>query len=206
VRVIEIFDSLQGEGAWAGVPTAFVRFAGCNAADLGLGCTAWCDTEHSWDPEGGHEMSPAEVAAALASSALRRVCLTGGEPLLQGEEFALLVTLLQDRGLTVHVETNGTLDLPGGVRPGWVTVSPKPPHYVVSPGLTGAVDEIKVVVDEAFRADVVEGLSRDHPTAVVSLQPEWSRFRETAAEATAAAMAHPDWRVSLQLHKVLGIR
>jgi len=205
VRVLEIFDSLQGEGVWAGTPMTFVRFSGCNAHELGLGCVAWCDTDYSWDADSGRDMSSVKVAATLPLSGLPRVCLTGGEPLLQGEEFADLVTLLQDAGRLVHVETNGTLDLPGGARPDWVTVSPKPPAYAVSPGLGGVLHEIKVVVDETFRADAVEELARAHPTAVVSIQPEWSRFDQTAAVAVSAVMAHPDWRLSLQVHKVLGI-
>ena len=86
-------------------------------------------------------------------------------------------------------------------------MSPKPPRYSVSPGLIGVVSEIKVVVDETvFRTDVVEALSRLHPTAVVCLQPEWTSFEQTAAAAAAAVMTHPDWRLSLQLHKVLGLR
>jgi organic radical activating enzyme len=185
----------------------FIRLAGCNAQELGLGCVRWCDTAYSWDTENGRELSPTEVTVALPPSNIRRVCVTGGEPLLQDEEFAELVTLLQHSGRLVHVETNGTLDLPPGVRPDWVTVSPKPPRYSVSSGLIGVVSEIKVVVDDTvFRTEVVEALCEMHPTAVVSLQPEWTSFERTAAAAAAAVMTHPDWRLSLQLHKVLGMR
>lgn len=205
MRVVEIFDSLQGEGFWAGTPMTFVRFAGCNALTLGLGCVAWCDTDYSWHAEDAQDMSPHEVMIALPRLGLRRVCLTGGEPLLQGEEFSDLVTLLQDSGRVVHVETNGTLDIPGCALPDWVTVSPKPPLYAVSSGLREALSEIKVVVDAAFQVDVVEELSRTHPGAVVCLQPEWSKLSVSAAAAVSAVMAHPDWRLSIQLHKVLEI-
>ncbi|MHB9150583.1 MAG: 7-carboxy-7-deazaguanine synthase QueE [Thermoleophilia bacterium] len=205
MRVVEIFDSLQGEGFWAGTPMTFVRFAGCNAPTLGLDCVAWCDTDYSWDAEDARDMSPQEVIIALPGSGLRRVCLTGGEPLLQGEEFADLVTLLQGSGRVVHVETNGTLDIPGGALPDWVTVSPKPPRYAISSGLREALSEIKVVVGAAFQVNVVEELSRAHPGAVVCLQPEWSSLTRSAAAAVSAVMAHPDWRLSIQLHKVLGI-
>lgn len=184
----------------------FVRFAGCNAPTLGLDCVAWCDTDYSWDAEDARDLSPQEVMTSLPRSGLRRVCLTGGEPLLQGEEFAHLVTLLQESGRAVHVETNGTLDLPGRALPDWVTVSPKPPRYTVSSGLSAALSEIKVVVGEAFRVEVVEALSRAHPGAAVCLQPEWSRLSLSGAVAASAVMAHPDWRLSIQLHKVLGIR
>ena len=207
MRVVEIFDSLQGEGFWVGTPMTFIRLAGCNAQELGLGCVTWCDTVCSWDAENGREMSPTELILALPPSNIPRVCVTGGEPLLQNEEFAELVTLLQRSGRLVHVETNGTLDLPAGVRLDWVTVSPKPPFYAVSPGLIGVVSEIKVVVDRTpFPTEVVEALSRTHPAAVVSLQPQWTDFEQTAVVAAGAVMAHPDWRLSLQLHKVLGMR
>ena len=179
MRVVEIFDSLQGEGFWAGTPMTFIRLAGCNAQELGLGCVRWCDTVGSWDAENGREMSPTEVSVALPPSSIRRVCVTGGEPLLQDEEFAELVTVLQHSGRLVHVETNGTLDLPPGVRLDWVTVSPKPPRYSVSPGLIGVASEIKVVVDDTdFRIGRGRGSQsyapdgRRQPSARVDQLPE----------------------------------
>lgn len=206
MRVLEIFHSLQGEGAWAGTPMTFVRFAGCNAPSLGLGCLDWCDTAHSWDREGGDDLSVSGVLDAVRDGGLPRVCLTGGEHLLQGEEFAELVLLLQLEGHAVHVETNGTLAIPGVVRPDWVTVSPKPPDYHVAEGLHGVVDELKLVVDADFRVGVAEDLAAAHPTAAVCLQPECSRFEANAATAVAAVMAHPGWKLSLQLHRLLGLR
>lgn len=206
MRVLEIFHSLQGEGVWAGTPMTFVRLAGCNAPALGLACLTWCDTEHSWDPDGGDELSPAAVVGAVGEGGLSRVCLTGGEPLLQREDLAELVVCLQAAGYTVHVETNGTLPLPGGVRPDWVTVSPKPPGYQVAGGLRGAVDELKFVVDAAFEVEVAERTAAAFPEAKVCLQPEHSRFEESSVAAVAAVIAHPDWRLSLQLHRLLGLR
>lgn len=205
MRVLEVFDSLQGEGVWAGAPMTFVRFAGCNASDLRLGCLTWCDTPQSWRAEGGVETDSAEIVERVLGGGLGRVCLTGGEPLLQGEHLARLIERLQDAGVAVHVETNGTLPLPGTTRPDWVTVSPKPPDYVVHEGLRGLVNELKVVVDRDFRAAWVEALAAEHPSAVVCLQPEASRLMETRKAAIGAVMAHPGWRLSIQLHRVLGI-
>lgn len=206
MRVLEIFHSLQGEGVWAGTPMTFVRFAGCNAPLVGLDCVDWCDTSSSWDPEAGEDLSVADVLGRVGEGGLLRACLTGGEPLLQGEEFAELVLLLQLEGRVVHVETNGTLAMPGVVLPDWVTVSPKPPEYGVAEGLHGAVDELKFVVDAGFRVGVAETLAAAHPTAAVCLQPEYSAFETNVGAAIEAVMTHPTWRLSLQIHRLLGLR
>ena len=102
-KVNEIFYSLQGEGWWTGTPMVFVRLSGCN-----LKCP-WCDTDH----RNGVEMSADEILSKVreASQGLcRRVCITGGEPLLQLDR--ALVKTLRDAGLKLHLETNGTLPLP----------------------------------------------------------------------------------------------
>ncbi len=109
LRVIEIFDSLQGEGYWTGVPMTFVRLAGCNAAGAGLGCARWCDTPGSWSVGAGEELDAFEI---LEQVHLPRLCLTGGEPLLQSGGVAVLVAQAHGRGIKVHLETNGTLPPP----------------------------------------------------------------------------------------------
>ena len=230
LRVIEIFDSLQGEGYWTGVAMTFVRLAGCNAPELGLGCARWCDTPGSWGPAGGEEL---DVAAIVEQVRLPRLCLTGGEPLLQAEGVAALLVEARRRELRVHLETNGTIDPPlddvarpaGAVPPGgpagpgyappggvaheaprfdWAVVSPKPPDYLIAPGWDGLVDELKLVVDEHLDAATAERLAAAYPEAFVSIQPVWG---ETPVErAVALVMAHPEWRLSLQTHKYLGIR
>lgn len=206
VRVLEVFDSLQGEGAWAGVPMTFVRLAGCNAPDAGLACVRWCDTPESWDASAGDDIPVSLLAGRLT---LPRVCLTGGEPLLQQDGLAWLVPTLQATGRRVHLESNGTLDLPAGVRPDWLTVSPKPPGYDVAPELRPHVQELKVVVDRAFGDSAVvrlEALAALSPEAVVCLQPEASGGEVTLRRALELVMSHPEWRLSLQIHKLLGVR
>ncbi|HEY5528085.1 MAG TPA: 7-carboxy-7-deazaguanine synthase QueE [Thermoleophilia bacterium] len=209
VRVIEIFDSLQGEGYWSGVPMSFVRLAGCNAEALGLACVRWCDTPQTWDERCGRELTVADIVSAVG---LPRVCITGGEPFLQSAELACLVRELHKCGRKVHVETNGTVDpaslfASGGAEtePDWVVVSPKPPDYDVAADWSGSIDELKLVADEYLDTRLAERLSSLHPGAMVSVQPEWEGGREARERAVALVMAHPAWRLSLQIHKLLGL-
>jgi 7-carboxy-7-deazaguanine synthase len=207
LRVLEIFDSLQGEGYWSGVPMTFVRLAGCNAPDLGLGCVPWCDTPASWDVSAGEEMATEDVAS---SCGLPRLCLTGGEPLLQVDGVAELVLEAHRRGMRVHLETNGTVD--SACDFDWVTVSPKPPGYLTAESWDGRIDELKLVVDEDMDAARAERLAAAHAGAIICLQPEYgggpvdSRGRANAERAVALVMSHPEWRLSLQIHKFLGLR
>jgi 7-carboxy-7-deazaguanine synthase len=215
LRVIEIFDSLQGEGYWTGVPMTFVRLAGCNASELGLDCVHWCDTSGSWDPEAG-ECVPVEDI--LERAHLPRLCLTGGEPLLQAEGTAALVAEAHARGLRVHLETNGTVPPPGADGDSlfdWVVVSPKAPDHAIAPAWDGLVDELKLVVDDGMDAATAERLAATHPEAIISIQPVWegpgAAGRRPPGEtpeslAVRLVMEHPEWRLSLQTHKYLGIR
>lgn len=226
LRVVEVFDSLQGEGYWTGVPMTFVRLAGCNAVSLGLGCTRWCDTPESWELGAGKDMGIGEV---LSKVWLPRLCLTGGEPLLQLEAVTELVTAVHFKDVRVHVETNGTVS-PAGIQEDlfdWVVVSPKPPEYRIARGWEGRVDELKLVVDDSLDAATAERVAAAHPEAVVCIQPKYGRGRAgdrraprrdadtgrhirptrvSAERAIALVMDHPAWRLSLQTHKLLGVR
>ena len=175
LRVLEIFDSLQGEGHWTGTPMTFVRLAGCNASDLGLACARWCDTPDSRRLEDGRVLEVSDVISKLTQS---RVCLTGGEPLLQLEGVARLTAEARGLGLKVHLETNGTISPPGsrGLSPGervfdWAVLSPKPPHYAVAQGWSGGVDELKFVADDSLTAARAEDVSAAYPEALVCIQP-----------------------------------
>jgi organic radical activating enzyme len=249
LRVLEIFDSLQGEGYWTGVPMTFVRLAGCNAPDLGLGCVRWCDTRDSWSALAGEDVG---VEAIVERANYPRLCLTGGEPLLQLEGVAALLDAAHARGLLVHVETNGTFGpelrpvaatAAGRAGTGataatgragfgsiaatcldfdWVVVSPKPPDYVIAPGWEGLIDELKLVADEGLDTAVAERLAAAHPGAFVCIQPlaappsagggrgGFEPGGDPAAGSVKRAidlvMSHPEWRLSLQAHKLLGTR
>ncbi len=217
LRVLEVFDSLQGEGYWAGVPMTFVRLAGCNAPDFGLDCVRWCDTEESWSAQAGEDV---DIDALINRLHLPRICLTGGEPLLQLDAVAELLDAAHQREFRVHVETNGTID-PILAATGnclefdWVVVSPKPPEYLIAPGWEDLIDELKLIADDSLDAATAERLAASHPGAFVCIQPVGKRpgeARQAAVDAASAertvslVMSHPDWRLSLQLHKYLGLR
>lgn len=199
MRVLEVFDSLQGEGVWAGTPMTFIRLAGCNAEARGLECIRWCDTTDSWREDQGTEISPDELALLIG---LPRVCVTGGEPVLQ-PDLGVLVRHLHDRKIKVHLETNGTVAMTGPDWPDWVTISPKPPDYDVASGWMGHVDEIKLIVDRKFDVRVIAKVARQHPHATVCLQPEASEGQEGIRRAAELVMANPTCRLSLQIHKIL---
>jgi 7-carboxy-7-deazaguanine synthase len=215
-RVKELFATLQGEGAQAGRAAVFCRFTGCNLWSgreehrAGAVCR-FCDTDFvgTDGPGGGAFASADELADAVAevwSAAMGEggepyVVCTGGEPLLQLD--TALVDALHARGLTVAIETNGTLPVPDGVD--WVCVSPKAgAELVVRRG-----DELKVVVPQ----DGIDpdALGRDPALSFTHhfLQPMDVGDPVGNAATTAAAVeycrAHPTWRLGLQTHKYLGI-
>ncbi|MBR4774525.1 MAG: radical SAM protein [Bacteroidales bacterium] len=183
-KVNEIFYSLQGEGFWTGTPMVFVRFSGCN-----LRCP-FCDTSHA----AFMEMSADEILSAVraAGGECRRICLTGGEPSLQLDE--PLVRLLKAEGYALHIETNGTRELPEELD--WITLSPK------SAIVLQQADELKLVLAPG----VNPAKWSDFNTPNLFLQPCDDNGRTNVAEVKDYILAHPQWRLSLQTHKLLGIR
>ena len=208
--VKEIFYTLQGEGRRAGRPAVFCRFAGCNLwsgreADRGTAACRFCDTDFvgTDGPDGGKFDSAAALAESIASrwpasdaSGARYVVLTGGEPLLQVDE--ALVDALHARGFEVAVETNGTVDAPAGLD--WICVSPKAgTDMKVTQG-----DELKVVVPQPGLD--LEALAR-LPFANRLLQPMDGPEREANTRlAIRMCLEDPRWNLSVQTHKVVGIR
>ena len=195
-RVNEIFYSLQGEGYWTGTPMVFLRFSGCN-----LRCP-FCDTDHS----GYREMSAEEIVTEILQTGgdRRRVCVTGGEPSLQLDE--ALVEALHHAGFQVHVETNGTRVLPGGVD--WVTLSPKTDVKCLKGDGTVVLeraDEVKVV----YEGGVYEKWAA-FPADWHFLQPcdtgDPEKNKALLAETIDHIQRHPLWRLSLQTHKLMNIR
>lgn len=207
--VKEIFYTLQGEGANAGTPAVFLRFAGCNLwsgreRDRASAVCRFCDTEFvGTDGVGGGKFrSAAALARAVAAkwpgraTASRFVVCTGGEPLLQLDP--PLVKALHARGFRVAVETNGTLPTPRGID--WVCVSPK----ADAPLVLRRGDELKLVFPQnGAEPQRYTKLDFDH----FFLQPmDGPRRAENTRLAADYCLRHPDWRLSLQVHKLIGIR
>ena len=207
--VKELFYTLQGEGANAGTPAVFCRFAGCNLwsgreADRASAACNFCDTDFvgTDGPGGGRFADAPALAAAIAgewpahSARHRFVVCTGGEPLLQLD--ADLVDALHARDFRVAVETNGTLPPPDGLD--WICVSPK---STVDLALARG-DELKLVYPQPDAPpERFEGLEFEH----FFLQPMDGPRREANTHAAIAyCLAHPRWRLSLQSHKIVGIR
>jgi len=196
--VVETFHSLQGEGLHAGRSALFIRLAGCT-----VGCP-WCDTKHSW-PAGAHpQRSLAELAAeveAAAAAGAGFVVVTGGEPL--HHDLGPLCASLSPIGLPLHLETSGVDPLSG--RFAWITLAPKR-HRPPSAELLAACDELKVVIHEPADLAFAEAMARAAgPRAALLLQPGWGSA-EGQRLAVAFVRAHPNWRLSLQSHKWLGVR
>lgn len=206
--VKEAFYTLQGEGAHAGRPAVFCRFAGCNLwsgreQDRAAAVCTFCDTAFvGTDGAGGGKFATAadlaaHVAALWPAGAGGRpyVVCTGGEPLLQLD--AALVDAFHAQGFEVAVETNGTQPAPPGID--WICVSPK----ASAPLVLVRGDELKLVYPQAsapperfaqlaFARFYLQPM--DGPDAAANTQA-----------ATAYCLAHPQWRLSLQTHKLLGI-
>ena len=207
--VKEIFYTLQGEGAQSGRPAVFLRFAGCNLwsgreADRTEAQCRFCDTEFvGTDGEGGGKFASADaLAAAVAATwpaqagAQGFVVCTGGEPLLQLD--AALVAALRAQGFTVAAETNGTLAPPEGEL--WLTVSPK----AGTPLALTQGDELKLVYPQAgAEPERYAGLAFRHFFLQPMDGPEQARNTRLAID---YCLAHPRWRLSLQTHKLIGIR
>jgi len=206
----EIYYTLQGEGANAGRAAVFLRFAGCNLwsgreADRATAACRFCDTEFvgSDGPGGGTFATPDALALAVVAAwpagsrreARRLVVCTGGEPLLQLDGPA--IAALHREGFEVAVETNGTIAAPPGLD--WICVSPK----AGAPMVQRTGDELKLVFPQAgAEPEQFRGLDFRH----FFLQPMDGAERARNTErAVAYCLAHPEWRLSLQTHKLLGI-
>ena len=219
--VKEIFYTLQGEGANAGRPAVFCRFAGCNLwtgreADRAEATCQFCDTDFvGTNGSGGGKFAQAEkLAAAIAAhwpenaGGKPLVVCTGGEPLLQID--APLIAALHAQGFEIAVESNGTLKAPQGID--WLCVSPKAGAELVQT----SGNELKLVFPQAAAApELFENLAFDHfylqpMDGLPSIDKEGVAGLEQRARNTEAAvdycLRHPKWRLSLQSHKILGIR
>lgn len=202
MKVNEIFYSVQGEGHYAGTPAVFVRLAGCN-----LKCW-FCDTDFT----SGRVMSEREIVDEVLRYPTRYVVLTGGEPTLQLT--ATLCDALHAEGRYLMMETNGTRELPVGCQIDWITCSPKlidsheSSMRQLAPIRLQHIDELKVVYEDSPSQDMT--LYTQIPASEYRLQPcdtgDAQRNREVVAHTLDYILEHPQWKLSLQIHKILNVR
>lgn len=206
--VKEIFLTLQGEGMQAGRPAVFCRFAGCNLwsgreQDRAEAVCQFCDTDFVGTDGtlGGRYATALDLAERIAATwgpgtRHRLVVLTGGEPMLQIDDD--LIEALHARGFMIAVETNGTLPAPSGLD--WICVSPKADtELAIRQG-----HELKLVYPQAQNApEDYTALSFQH----FLLQPmDGPDLAQNTARAIDYCLRHPQWRLSVQTHKTIGIR
>lgn len=210
-QVKEAFFTLQGEGAQAGRASVFCRFSGCNLwsgreADRASAKCTFCDTDFiGTDGVNGGRFATADALAAHlhalwphgAERATPYVVFTGGEPLLQLD--AALIAKLQNHGFEVAVETNGTLEAPPGID--WLCVSPKGTNRLrVTQG-----DELKLVFPQPEAPpEQFEQLAFEHFFLQPMDQGAVAQNSAAVQATTAYCMANPQWRLSLQTHKIAG--
>lgn len=205
----EIFYTLQGEGANAGRAAVFCRFSGCNLwtgreEDRSRAVCQFCDTDFiGTGPDGGRFATPESLASAVSNawrgngdSSRKLVVCTGGEPLLQLDE--PLIDALHAQGFEVAVETNGTRQAPATLD--WICVSPK----AGAPFVQNSGNEIKLVFPQSSAMpEQFDGLAFEN----FFLQPmDGPSIEENTRLAVSYCLDHPKWRLSLQTHKLLGIR
>jgi 7-carboxy-7-deazaguanine synthase len=202
MKVAEIFRSVQGEGKSQGYPCTFLRLGGCN-----LRCR-WCDTPQA--QIGGTEREPREIVRDLRSLGGRRLCITGGEPLLQGSQLLPLVRRMNEEGTLIDIETNGTIDFSPYQPYAAVCMDVKCPSSGERSDLSLLAclreeDSVKFVVESGEDLRYAAGIMDEHP---ISAEVFFSPVHGSSARDVADFLTTRDLpaRLQLQLHKLIGVR
>ncbi len=193
--VMEMFYTLQGEGFNMGRAAYFVRIGGCD-----VGCS-WCDSKESWNAKLFPPVPVEDVVKEAVAVPAQTVVVTGGEPSLYPLD--IFTDALREKGIKTMVETSGAHPLSG--KWDWICLSPKknsPPRAEIFP----LAHELKVIIqDDSDFLWAEENAARVTPQCHLFLQPEWSVAPKIMESLTRYVMEHPQWRISLQAHKYMGI-
>jgi len=193
--LMEDFYTIQGEGFYQGHAAYFLRLGGCD-----VGCV-WCDVKESWDASLHPITSVVTMSEKAAASGSRLAVVTGGEPVMY--DLTELTKELQSRGLKTNIETSGAYPLTGAWD--WVCLSPKKfkaPHSSVFE----KADELKVIIyNKSDFAWAEEHAAKVRSNCQLFLQPEWSKEKEMLPLIIEYVKNHPQWQVSLQVHKYMNI-
>jgi len=187
--VVEVFSSIQGEGLYTGAPANFIRLAGCN-----LSC-AFCDTDKE-----AKEKLDSEAICQKLNADIKTVVITGGEPTIH--DLTELVRALRDRGYRIHLETNGTSMPPSGVY--WVSVSPKRGSFIKLYGY----HEAKWLIPEWSLEEIDRSISNLHYLQPVNFEKTLNmhNVKRCIWLLQNKPEFHENLRLSIQLHKVIGVR
>lgn len=193
--VMEHFYTLQGEGAWTGEPTYFIRLAGCD-----VGCH-WCDVKESWKVSPQQYVPSQEIAKWVKASGCQRVVITGGEPTIY--DLGVLTDKLHAEGMLVHMETAGVHAYSGNID--WVCLSPKK-FMAPRDEFYALANELKIIVYNKHDFIWAESHAEKCPDSTqFFLQVEWSKRAEMTEAIIDYIKANPKWRLSQQTHKYLNI-
>jgi organic radical activating enzyme len=192
-------QTIQGEGYWVGTPVDFIRLAGCPVQ------CPWCDTGYG---DGGRDLPRQMRSASELISELRspRVVISGGEPMMY-PQLPDFVTMIEVTGRQVSIETSGAFwqPIPNSA---WVTLSPKThvsTQYPVVEYLWQRANEIKLVIATGSELEFYQNDLTARPSIPVFLQPEWTQINETLPLVLKLLQQYPNYRLSLQLHKYVGV-
>ena len=193
--VMERFPTLQGEGAWTGHAAWFIRLGGCDVGG------SWCDVKESWPLEAHPRVDVATLVQEAVASGLPRVVVTGGEPTMH--DLGPLTEALKAEGLATHLETSGTGAVSG--QWDWVTLSPKK-FKACHEAWYSQANELKVVVVNSHDLEWAEEHAAKLQTGTAMfLQPEWDRREEVMERVLNRIQEAPQWRLSLQTHRFIGL-
>ncbi len=192
---MEDFYTIQGEGSYQGNAAYFIRLGGCD-----VGCV-WCDVKESWPVDAHPNVSVESMALKAKQSGAPLAVITGGEPTMY--DLLALTKELKSSGLRTHIETSGAYRLTGNWD--WVCLSPKKfkaPHSSVYP----LAHELKIIVFNKSDFEWAEKeAAKVQESCVLFLQPEWSKEKEMLPLIIEYVKNHPQWRISLQVHKYMNI-